>query len=101
MPTPLIVDGRVIGSITDPDIDGNVYYVIDQPNFFNPASVPGAVKLIDSGFSADRQHEALLYAAQNLRTPITDLPAEAAGLHWYKDRLYAVCPTAFYIKPAL
>lgn len=99
MTSPFLKDGKVIGSIVGPDLSGNTYYVVDDETFTGTPA-PGAQEL--SGTPED-QYNKLLYVAGQLRQPITELPAEAAGLHWYKDRLYAVAPVAYYTEapPAL
>lgn len=44
----------------------------------------------ESGITAQQHYNNLLVYNQILRDRVTDLPGPIAGLHWFRDRLYAV-----------
>lgn len=59
-------------------------------NQVNVGVVTSATVGLETGLSATQHYSKLLELLQALRVRVENLPGPIAGLHWFKDRLYAV-----------
>jgi hypothetical protein len=66
-----------------------IYTVVDGANGTS-YTVVGVTTGTDSGVTVDAHYTNLLTFSEALRTRVEELPGPIAGLHWFRDRLYAV-----------
>lgn len=100
---PRIEGDYAVGSdITTLDSEGRQFFVLDK---YKRSSIPTDSDFIHITEIADpaQSAEAGRFVAEELREEITALPGpaeqgrfqgRAAGLHWHKDRLYAIAAVA-------
>lgn len=84
-----IVHIAVLNENALPEIDRDLYELIDGENG------PGNKVLVanfgvNSGVTVDQHYQNLLTYNAILKTRVESLPGPVAGLHWFRDRLYAV-----------
>lgn len=85
-------DGDLYGVVVGESGDVSYIHVID----YNSIPAEG-VWAKDSGmFTAEEHYNQLLECNANLRVDVEDLPGPIAGLHWFRDRLYAVVDISDY-----
>lgn len=73
-----------------PDV-GDSVFVIQSDGTYAEESVVSTVQTgTESSVDADTHYDNLLAYNAILRTPVESLPGGVAGLHWFRDRLYAV-----------
>jgi hypothetical protein len=53
-------------------------------------TVSACIAGIDSGITEEQHYQNLLTFSGNIRSKVEALPGNIIGLHWFKDRLYAV-----------
>jgi hypothetical protein len=82
----------VINSNVIPAVGDTLYTVEDGVNV--DGNVVTAVSTgVDAAANADVHYDNLLAFTEALRNRIEELPGPIAGLHWFRDRLYAVAST--------
>lgn len=83
----IIEDGRVLAVVLAEQGDDLHVALVDE-NYLLPT--PGK----ESGLTPDEHYELLLEYTQVLRNRVGTLPGAIIGLHWFRDRLYAVADVA-------
>ena len=83
----IIEDGRVLAIVLAEQGDDLHVALVDE-NYLLPT--PGK----ESGLTPDEHYELLLEYTQVLRDRVGTLPGAIIGLHWFRDRLYAVADVA-------
>lgn len=81
----VIIDENLIPAATDS------IYVIQSDGTYGTAAVISTIGTgTDTAATAQEHYDNLLALNTVLRTPTESLPGGIAGLHWFRDRLYAV-----------
>lgn len=80
----------VIDENNIPVVGDTVYGIDDTGASVNGNIVTAIVKGADSDATVDQHYAKMLEAMQWTRDNTEELPGSIAGLHWFRDRLYAV-----------
>lgn len=70
--------------------EGDLVFGITGPTVDTPLEVSSVVLGVNTDMSEDEHYAALLAYSDVLRERVEELPGNIIGLHWFRDRLYAV-----------
>lgn len=87
-----VIYAGVINENLIPVVGDTIY--VDNALSTSIGVVQSIVSGTDSGVSVDEHYNRLLLANQSLRDRVMSLPGGIIGLHWFRDRLYAVADVA-------
>lgn len=113
--TNLFVNGKLWAvAIKNANEAGNSAYIqildyslevgIGDSIFVGDTSIGDITSLMkgsESGVSISTHYDNLLELSSTVRTRVTTLPEPIAGLHWFKDRLYAVAGVQAFEAPTM
>lgn len=84
-----VISVVVINQNVIPEIGDTVYRIVDGVNV-NPSAATAVATGTATAADADTHYNNLLTYTAVLRTRVEELPGAIIGLHWFRDRLYAV-----------
>lgn len=82
-------EGKLFGIVVGSS-DGSMDVAVIDETLIPKLSAAHAWGTKAAGLSPDEHYELILLYNQVLRERTTELPGPVAGLHWFRDRLYAV-----------
>lgn len=85
-----VLYGVAVGEIITNDVLYNAIAVIDH------TALPYGTWASESGMDVSEHYDYLLEFNQYLRERVEELPGPISGLHWFRDRLYAVVNIELY-----
>lgn len=84
-----VISVAVINHNVIPEVGDTVYRIVNGVNS-NPNVVTAVATGTESAADANAHYTNLLAYTAVLRTRVEELPGAIIGLHWFRDRLYAV-----------
>jgi hypothetical protein len=85
-----IIYVAVIDKNNTPEVGDELFGVDDDGSYINGNVVTAIVLGAESGATIEQHYAKLLEAMQWTRNNTEELPGSIIGLHWFRDRLYAV-----------
>jgi len=98
--TLLLYGTTVVGVYVEGIGPYSIYATVNSklvPKTAIPASKAFSDDTKDYYLTTDELYLALLWWQNNLRSIVEELPGDVAGLHWFRDRLYAVASVPSYV----